>query len=175
MSKPSGPLLLKRGPMSLNAVQFDMLCMINRIMRRGKRTWTRHSRHRECELLTQFFNRTISKSWLDDNRGALKRNGFCRAWQHGFRKPGGYYDGSESRRQLTAKACSALSARGIKVFRQVWHALKQGLVPPLPDKPQPGEKPLEDPPSPKTLSKNPFVDPEFRQRHGLQPIPSREK
>jgi len=118
--------------MALNAVQFDMLCLENSLMKHGKRTWIRHSRHKECELLENRFGRKIGKSWLDDNRGALKKGGYHKSWQHGFQEKDGVFNGSESRRQFTYKACVALSRRGIKVFRRVWHALKKGFTPPKP-------------------------------------------
>lgn len=157
--------------MALNAVQFDMLCLENSLMKHGNRTWVRHSRDKECELLRKFYKRIISKSWLDDNRGALKRNGFHRAWQHGFQGTGGKYDGSESRRQFTLKACSALYSRGIKVLRQVWHAIKKGKIPPVPETPQVGESPTTDDEYSEKPSANPFQDPEFRKRKGLKPLP----
>ena len=157
--------------MPLNAVQFDMLCLANHLMIRGRRTWVRHSRHKECELLSLLFKRHIGKSWLDDNRGALKRSGFNRSWQHGYQRPNGKYDGSESRRQFTLKACTALNARGIKVFRRVWHAVKKGFIPPVPETPQVVELPTSEVQRPKKPAKNPFHDPEFRERAGLKPLP----
>lgn len=149
-----------------------MLCLENKLMKHGERTWVRHSRHKECELLGKFFNRFIGKSWLDDNRGALKRHGYHRAWQHGFQKEGGRYNGSESRRQFTLKACNALNARGIKVFRQIWHAVKKGFTPPTPETPQLVESPTTPGQPPRKPGKSPFEDPEFRKERGLKPLPS---
>jgi len=157
--------------MALNAVQLDILCLENRLMIHGRQTWVRHSRHKECELLGQFFKRLIGKSWLDDNRGALKRNGYHRAWQHGLQTKNGTYDGSESRRQFTLKACVALRSRGIKVFRQVWHAVKRGAIPPAPKTPQLAAASADATPSPRKPGENPFEDPEFRDKHGYKPTP----
>ena len=148
-----------------------MLCVANRLMIHGRRTWVRHSRHKECELLTLFFRRTISKSWLDDNRGTLKREGFCRSWHHGFRYKDGRYQGSESRRQFTLKACNALASRGITVFRQAWHAVKKSVTPPASDKTTPAAPtPIKHQDS-ENIGKNPYEDPEFRVRRGLKPLP----
>ena len=161
--------------MPLNAIQLDILCLENLLMRKGERTWVRTSRHKECQLLGQWYKRVIGKSWLSDNRGALKRNGYHRAWQSGLRGNTGKFEGSESRRQLTLKACSALSGRGIKVFRKVWHAVKKGISPPLPRVPQPGEPPTTEEQPPRKPGKTPFEDPEFRRPHGLAPFPPRKR
>jgi len=161
--------------MPLNAIQLDILCLENKLMIYGNRTWLRHSRDRECELLNQWYKRAIGKSWLSDNRGALKRNGYHRAWQHGLKANTGKFEGSESRRQLTLKAVSALSSRGIKVFRKVWHAVKKGISPPVPEVPQPGDPPTTEEPPPRKPGETPFEDPEFRKRHGMAPFPPRKK
>lgn len=157
--------------MSLNAVQFDMLCLENSLMSFGRRTWIRHSRHKECELLGQRFRRFIGKSWLDDNRGALKRNGYHRAWQTAIKGDHGRYDGSESRRQFTQKTCNALASRGITVFRKIWQSLK-----PRARRPDPQEAELaaagslaDQPPN--KPDENPFEDPKFRDKHGFKPTP----
>jgi hypothetical protein len=155
----------------LNAVQFDMLCLENKIMIHGQRTWVRHSRFKECTLLQKFYNRHISKSWLDDNRGALKRKGYHRAWQHGFRHTDGTYDGSESRRQFTLRACYELASRGIKVFRRVWHAVKKGIIPPTPTTPQVVKSPGTDNQNNQPQTGNPFLDPEYRKKKGFKPFP----
>jgi len=160
--------------MALNAVQLDMLCLENRLMTYGNVTWLRHSRHKECQLLRKFYQRILGKSWLDDNRGALKKNGYHRAWQTGRQRKDGTYDGSESRRQFTLKACVALRSRGIKVFRQVWHAVKRGAIPPPPKTPQLAAAPSMEAPSPKKPGQSPFEDPEFRHKHGYKPTPPRK-
>jgi len=157
--------------MSLNAVQFDMLCLENKLMTYGKRTWIRHSRHRECELLRQFYRRFLGKSWLDDNRGALKRNGYHRVWQTGIQGEHGKYEGSESRRQFTYKACRALSSHGIKVFGKIWQSLKPKARRPGLKATQPPGDPAMEGPSPQKPAENPFEDPNFREKHGLKPIP----
>jgi hypothetical protein len=157
--------------MSLNAVQFDMLCLENSLMTYGRRTWIRHSRHKECDLLGKRFGRFIGKSWLDDNRGALKRNGYHRAWQKAIKGDHGRYDGSESRRQFTHKACNALTTRGIKVFGKIWQALKPKARRPQLLKTQPAAPGSAPVPAPKTPGENPFLDPNFRKKHGLKPIP----
>jgi len=161
--------------MPLNAIQLDILCLENRLMIKEERTWIRTSRHKECQLLNQFYKRVIGKSWLSDNRGALKRDGYHRAWQSGLRGNTGKFEGSESRRQLTLKACSALYSRGIRVLDKVWHAVKKRISPPVPEVPQPGDQPTTKEQPPRKPGETPFEDPEFRKRHGMAPFPPRKK
>ena len=157
--------------MSLNAIQFDMLCLENSLMTWGRRTWIRHSRHKECQLLGKRYRRFIGKSWLDDNRGALKRNGYHRAWQTAIKAEHGRCHGSESRRQFTQKACNALSSRGITVFRKIWQSLKPRARRPQLLKTQSAAAGSARVPPPGKPAENPFQDPKFREKHGLKPAP----
>jgi len=145
--------------MQLNGVQFDMLCLENKLMHLGNRTWIRHSRPKELKLLYKDFKRRIGTSWLDDNRGALKRNGYHRAWQSARHDKRGRLNGTESRRQFTIKAVLALNSRGVRVSHQIWHALKKPIMPPPPGGPQLAAPSNEDSQPPKKPHKTPFHDP----------------
>lgn len=145
---------------SLNAVQLDMLLLANKNMKHFKRTWYNYPRSAEIGWLKEWFKRIIGLSWLDDNRGILKKDGWVSRWQRGKRKDGGVFRGSEARGQFNWKTVCLLSSREITVFRDVYELAKKSFKPkaPLPatrkedlngkDKPPPktGNDPSEIPP-----------------------------
>lgn len=156
---------------SLTAVQFDMLFLANKNMIRYKRTWYNYPRNSEIEWLKGWFRRTIGLSWLDDNRGILKKNGWVRRWQTGKRKEGGIFRGSEGRGQFTWRTVCALQSRGILVLREVYALAKKSTASRPEQPPSGAARPTEKDAHQLYLKENPFTDRSFRKKKGFKPDP----
>jgi len=114
-------------PKSLNALQFDMILLANKNMKHYKRTWYNYPREAERGWLSKWFRRKIGFSWLDDNRGILKKDAWLYRWQTPKPGDGGRFCGSQARGQFTWKTVSLLSSRGIAVFRGVYNTAKKSF------------------------------------------------
>jgi len=114
---------------SLNGVQFDMILLANKNMKHYRRTWYNYPRDAEVGWLNSWFRRKIGLSWLDDNRGVLKKDRWVYRWQKGLPADGGMFHGSEARGQFTWKMVSLLSSRGIAVFRGVYDTARKLFKP----------------------------------------------
>lgn len=154
--------------MNLNAVQLDMLFLANKNMKHFERTWYNYPRDAEVGWLKRWHGRIIGLSWLDDNRGILKKNGWVRRWQSGKRGDGGSFRGSEARGQFTWKTVCALASRGIVVFRGVY-ALAKRSIKPAPSSTATRREDLKT--QSDSLRKpgyNPFADSTFRKKKGFK-------
>jgi len=159
---------------SLTAVRFDMLLLANKNMKHYKRTWYNYPRGAEAGWLKKWFRRKIGLSWLDDNRGILKKGGWVQRWQTPKRGDGGILHGSEARGQFSWQTVCALSSRGITVFRGVYDTARRFFKPPKPPTATRPVVPIDPEIPPRKPGETDFQDPEFRKRKGLKPLPLRK-
>lgn len=160
--------------LALNAVQLDMLFLANKNMKHYGRSWYNYPRDAEIGWLKRWHGRIVGLSWLDDNRGILKKEGWVRRWQTGKRKEGGIFRGSEARGQFTWKTVSALASRGITVFRGVYALAKRSFKP---KEPQTATRREDSGAQEYSLQKSratPSADSSFRKKKGLKPDPPLE-
>jgi len=144
---------------SLNAVQFDMILLANKNMKHYQRSWYNYPRDAETGWLNKWFRRKIGLSWLDDNRGVLKKDRWVYRWQKGLPADGGMFHGSEARGQFKWKTVSLLSSRGIAVFRGVYEAARKSFKPLKPPAATPSEVPKDQKNPPKKPNGTDFEDP----------------
>lgn len=145
--------------------------VFHQIMAHYKRTYCWPTRDKLQELIFKKKNRLYSLSWIDDCLGWLKVNRYIVSYRNYGRYDNGTIYMKASNRQLTKKALATLRKGGFDVARWLWGTAKKinGLT---------GSRtatqdniPEDQDIDPPRYGKNPFLDPEFRKRKGLKPLP----
>lgn len=136
-----------------------------------RKTYCWPTRNAILEIILKKKNRLYSLSWLDDCLGWLKVNKYIVSYRNYGRYDNGTVYAKASNRQLTKKALVALGKSGFKVAVWLWDTKKKRVVATEQPTATRDNIPEEQDIIPPQHRKNPFLDPEFRKRKGLKPLP----
>jgi len=157
--------------MIIVSTKYAILMAFHQIMAHHKKTYCWPTREKIQELILKKKNRLYSLSWIDDCLGWLKVNRYIVSYRNYGRYDNGTIYAKASNRQLTRKALATLRKGGLEVARWLWGTAKKinGLI----DSKTATQDniPKDQDIDPPRYGKNPFLDPEFRKRKGLKPLP----
>lgn len=155
----------------MRTVKYDVLITLTQIIKKYAGNWCYVSRDKLLELLKTHHKINIGYRQLGNHLADLRDAGLIKSIRRNHRRADGTLCLLTSARCLTIKGCKYLKSRGFVWAKIHMQKLRAKYIPPKPGKPY-SEKPLSDQVKiPTNTEKNPFLDPGYRKKHGLPPLP----